>query len=257
LLVGDELVGSEAEFAGALAGDEETGGAEVGPVDVGLLDEIEQLCVRDGDGKPWGGHVAAFDDGDAGGDFEAACATDDQETWNSGLLDCLKEVFGDWQELIGVVGGRGVGADDCVGSFDLFRDGIGRRNVALHYGEPWLGGKFGWVAGDRCHLMAAGEKFGEDAAAGRAGGSVKGDEHEKFSVARIACRYWMGVDPESPQNLKKPVSGRVGDQAGCIQPVVYSEREPASQEDAAAPVFEPLEGNHRTRQTLGKTVYSH
>jgi hypothetical protein len=67
----------------------------------------------------------------------------------------------------------------------------------------------------------------------------------------------MGVDPESPQKIEKRQSRRVSGQASGIQPVVYSEREPASQEDAAAPVFEPLEGNHRTRQTLGKTVYSH
>jgi hypothetical protein len=57
----------------------------------------------------------------------------------------------------------------------------------------------------------------------------------EFSEAKLACSYWMELAPDSAQKLKKPHIARANAQAACIQPVVYSEREPAFRKDAAAP----------------------
>ena len=80
LLVGDEVVFAEAVFGGALAGFEVRGGAEVGPVDGGLFQVIEDGDVGVDDGEVGRRQVAGGTQGDAGSDEEGACSTDDDET---------------------------------------------------------------------------------------------------------------------------------------------------------------------------------
>lgn len=179
--VADELIFAKTELAGALAGLEEGCWTEAGPVDVGLFDEGKRVAVGPGDGLPLGGEMAAVEQGDSGSDFEAGCSADVEEARgfarDADLLDYFDEILSDGEDLVGVVGGWSVGADDGVGSLDVGGDGGGGVYVSLLDGEVGLKSEFGRVAGDRGDLVASAEEFGEDAAAGVASGSVEDDVH--------------------------------------------------------------------------------
>lgn len=182
LVVGDEVVFAEAEFSGALAGLKECSGAEAGPVDVGLFDEFESVGVGGGDGEPLGREMTAGEEGDSGSNEEAGGATDVDEAGGfGGLADGIDEVLGDGDDLANAFGGEGwgVGADYGVEGSTCYGqgDGSGRVSSSLLDGEVGLRGEFGGVADDGGDVVAAGEEFGEDAAAGLSGGSVEGDVH--------------------------------------------------------------------------------
>jgi hypothetical protein len=58
--------------------------------------------------------MAGLEQGDAGCDLEATCASNHEESGNGGELDGLDEALADGYEFFGVVWGRGVGAYDGV-----------------------------------------------------------------------------------------------------------------------------------------------
>jgi len=176
--VADELIFAETELARSLAGFEEACRTEAGPVDSGLLNEVESVAVGFCDASPFGGQMSALEEGDARSDFEAGGSADVEEAANVGILYGFDEVAGDGDKLIGIAERRSVGADDGVGSLNVDGNGGGGVYASLLNGQVGLRGEFVRVTGDGGDLMAAGKQFGEDATAGVAGSSVEDDVHE-------------------------------------------------------------------------------
>src|SRR5271156_3420003 len=122
LFVGDEVVFAETEFAGALAGLDESGGREVGPVEVGFVEEVFGFAVGDGDVLVFRGQEARGDDVDAGGDVEAAGPADEDEAAGSGLVESRDEGAGGLEEVVHVSGAGAVGADNGIDADGLRGD---------------------------------------------------------------------------------------------------------------------------------------
>jgi hypothetical protein len=77
--VGDQVVVSQAEFARALSGLKESGGAEVGPINAALFQISKHLDVSVDYGDPFLGKVSGCAQRDARCDEEAACSADYDE----------------------------------------------------------------------------------------------------------------------------------------------------------------------------------
>ena len=119
--------------------------------------------------------MAGSEDGHAGREFERAAAADDDQPTHSGVADCRHKSLRHTDELIRVVAGRRIGADDGIRAGDDPRDLIDVAEVIAEASDGiW---EFVRVAGDCRNLVAAAQEFIEYAAAGTAARAVEGDVH--------------------------------------------------------------------------------
>ena len=100
LFVGDEGGGAETEFAGALAGLDESWRREIGPQKIGLAEEFEGVAMGDGDGLVFLGQMAGVDEVDSGSDLEAAGSADEDEAAGVGFVQAGDEGAGGFDEVV-------------------------------------------------------------------------------------------------------------------------------------------------------------
>ena len=74
LFVGNQFRGSETELAGPLTGLEESGRAEVGPVDIRSLENPQRVFMRPGNREECLGQITGCDESYARRDFEKSGA---------------------------------------------------------------------------------------------------------------------------------------------------------------------------------------
>jgi hypothetical protein len=173
--VGDQVVFAQPEFACALAGFKECGGAEVGPINAALLQAPKHLDVSVDYGDPFVGNVSGCAQRDARCDEEATCSADYNEPGSAGFLDSFDEAIHNADDLASVVRWRPISRDDGVPGLDN-NSGLCRiAEVVLDCGDVFDLSHLFWSAGCSDDQVTAIDQFLENDATCLTCGSVEND----------------------------------------------------------------------------------
>jgi len=183
LLVGQKLILTEAERAGARTVEEQRRRREKRPVKFLLLpQQIEEHAALGGFVRVRRRKLGCRNQRDAGRDFEAARTADHQIALRARRLYGL-------DQLLRVACGKVYGADDGIVPLEQRGETILVEHIALLRDDVSLRLNLLGIADNSRDLMTAAGEFLEDRRTGAAGGSDQCDFHHD-----ILCDMWYLID---------------------------------------------------------------